>query len=89
MTTELQATELDDILNELAMYAMWWGFDKAMETEGKHTTSTRAEEKAKAKQAILAREAHIIKAISHYSSIPVKELEAWVRDYKPLNDKEN
>ena len=33
--------KLDEILSGFAMHAAWWGFDKALETEGEHTSSTR------------------------------------------------
>lgn len=34
-----------------------------------------------------AHQAHIIKAISHHFAIPIKDLEAAVRDYKPMEEK--
>ena len=44
--------KLDEILSGFAMHAAWWGFDKALETEGEHTSSTREEALNEAKQAL-------------------------------------
>ena len=34
---------LDEVLSGFAMHAAWWGFDKALDTPKRHTTSSRTE----------------------------------------------
>ena len=52
MTNTEYQERRDAILDKLAMAAMWDGFDKAMDTPGKHTNATPDELMAEAKQAI-------------------------------------
>lgn len=43
---------LEDILSSFGMYSRWYGFDEAMNTKGKHTSSTPTEAIEEAKSAI-------------------------------------
>lgn len=66
---------IDEILDGFGTYARWRGFDEAMGTVGKHTSSTTEESKAQARIRLLAllREAehHGRRAEEHY----------WIDEY--------
>lgn len=70
MTNETKPSDepgIADILSSFGTFARWYGYDEAMDTKGKHTSSTPADAQAKAESAINSYFVSVLEELSETS----------------------